>query len=239
MDIKPAHKFDKAAIRRILEFEDETISTLFDICEVPTHIEGKSNSNYNGKYEFSIFLFFRFSDEELMDQYLVEDTDKLKEFKKQSKQKLNGQQASAGELQERMEIIMNKLKSKKTKPSARALEKKKQKKMKQTRELKKKLISVAKSIKNEKIKEEKKVVVKSSDGNNDADDIQTDMKPDVKPVKMFNEDGKLVFSKFEFAAQSSKVKKSKKDSKFTRILLNELNLLKQLLYFQRESRIRK
>lgn len=60
MDIKPVHKFDKAAIRRILEFEDETISTLFDICEVPTHIEGESNTNYYGKYELSIFLFFVF-----------------------------------------------------------------------------------------------------------------------------------------------------------------------------------
>lgn len=40
MDKKPPQKFDKQQIRRILEFEDEFISTLFDSFEVPDSIEG-------------------------------------------------------------------------------------------------------------------------------------------------------------------------------------------------------
>lgn len=103
------------------------------------------------------------------------------------------------------------MQSKKTKPSARAIEKKKQKKLKKTKELKKKLISVAKSIKNEKVKEGKTTNTPDADAN--GVDIKPDVKPDIKPAKIFNEDGKMVFSKFEFAARPSQAKKTKKDSK--------------------------
>lgn len=44
MDKKPSKKFDKNQIRRILESEDEFISTLFDSFEVPDSIEGKFHS---------------------------------------------------------------------------------------------------------------------------------------------------------------------------------------------------
>lgn len=104
------------------------------------------------------------------------------------------------------------MKSKKAKPSARTIEKKKQKKLKKTKELKKQIISAAKSIKNEKVKGGK-VPAGAMNGNADMDvDTKPDVKPDIKPAKIFNEDAKMVFSKFEFAASASQAKKSKKDS---------------------------
>lgn len=127
---------------------------------------------------------------------------------------------SAEELQQRLEIMQNKMKSKKSKPSERTIKKKQQKKLKKSAELKKQLISVAKSIKNEQIKERKgnshNINGKSllHHVNGDDADVKPDIKPDIKPEKKtFNEDGKMVFSKFEFAARPSQAKKSKKDSK--------------------------
>lgn len=55
MDKKPQQKFDKQQIRRILEFENEFISTLFDSFEVPDSIEGKTISYI---LKFSIWLIF-------------------------------------------------------------------------------------------------------------------------------------------------------------------------------------
>lgn len=110
------------------------------------------------------------------------------------------------------------MKSKKVKPSPRAIEKKKQKKLKKSKELKKKILSAAKSIKNEKVKEGKAANAASaaaSDSNGTVD-VKPEIKPDVKP-KVFNEQGNLVFSKFEFAARPSQAKKSKKDSEYGRL----------------------
>lgn len=127
---------------------------------------------------------------------------------------------SAEELQQRLEIMQNKMKSKKSKPSERTIKKKQQKKLKKSAELKKQLISVAKSIKNEQIKERKGIshiangTSVQSHANGDGADVKPDVKPDIKPEKTFNEEGKMVFSKFEFAARPSQAKKSKKDSKF-------------------------
>lgn len=45
MDKKLPPKFDKQQIRRILEFENEFISSLFDSFEVPDSIEGKNPKN--------------------------------------------------------------------------------------------------------------------------------------------------------------------------------------------------
>lgn len=122
---------------------------------------------------------------------------------------------SAEDLQQRLDIMQNKMKSKKSKPTDRTIQKRKNKKLKNSKEMKKKLISAAKSIKNERIKEEKGMVnggVHGTDGDGDVD-IKPDIKPDVKQEKVFNEEGKMVFSKFGFAAQPSQAKKSKKDSK--------------------------
>lgn len=109
------------------------------------------------------------------------------------------------------------MKSKKVKPSQRAIEKKKQKKLKKTKELKKKIISAAKSTKNEKVKEGKLAKTASAAAaDSNGVDVKPDIKPDVKP-KVFNEQGNLVFPKFEFAARPSQAKKSKKDSEYSKI----------------------
>lgn len=149
----------------------------------------------------------------MIEQYLLETDDtKKRPLPHNPKQKANGNHSSI-DLEERLEIMQNKIKSKKVKASARALEKKKQKKLKKTKELQKKLISAAKSLKNEKAKGEKGEKRLTADAN-DVEDVKPEVKPDVKPPKTFNEEGKLVFSKFEFAAQPSRATKPKKDSKF-------------------------
>lgn len=118
---------------------------------------------------------------------------------------------TAEELQDRLEIMRNKMKSKKSKPSERTLKKKQEKKLKKSKESKKHLVTAAKSIKNEKSKGGK---VKAED----EEDAKTDLvngvniKSEAKAAKTFNEDGRIVFSKFEFAARPSQAKKSKKDS---------------------------
>lgn len=150
----------------------------------------------------------------MLDQYLLKSKDNAKNrpLPQNPKQKANGNHSSV-DLEERLEIMQNKIKSKKVKASARALEKKKQKKLKKTRELQKKLISVAKSLKNEKSKGGKGEKAQDA-GTAESEDVKPDIKPDVKPPKTFNEEGKLVFSKFEFAADPSRAVKKKKDSKF-------------------------
>lgn len=118
---------------------------------------------------------------------------------------------SADALQQRLETMKNKMGAKKSKPSERAIKKRQLKKLKKEGELKKRVVGVAKSLKNEASKESKAALLqikREQDGEGSED-----TKPDVKPQPVYNEDGKMVFSKFEFAAQSSKAKKSKKDSK--------------------------
>ncbi|XP_031635915.1 surfeit locus protein 6 homolog [Contarinia nasturtii] len=205
MDKKMTQKFDKQQIRRILEFENEFISSLFDSFEVPDSIE----------------------DETFDEQFL------LKTKERAGKAKLNARKTESQpsvDMEQRLEIIRNKMKSKKTKPSARAIEKKKQKKLKKTKELKKKLISVAKSLKNEKVKEGKNVNSSNVAESNGVDVTpDPDIKPDIKPAKVFNEEGKMVFSKFEFAAQASRAKKTKKDKtiKDPKLLIKKLKQEKE------------
>lgn len=63
---------------------------------------------------------------------------------------------NADELEERLEVIKNKMKSKKTKMSARTIQKREIKKLKRDQEIKKKLIiSVNKAMKNEKVNKTK------------------------------------------------------------------------------------
>lgn len=135
--------------------------------------------------------------------------------KKNPVKQLNGdtnRAQTAEELQDRLEIMRNKMKSKKSKPSERTLKKKHEKKLKKS-ELKKRVVSAAKSIKNERVKEGKwKVEDEDSKENVVTGDK---IKSEAKPVKKFNEDGRIVFSKFEFAARPSQAKKSKKDSEFS------------------------
>lgn len=107
--------------------------------------------------------------------------------------------------------MKNKIGSKKSKPSERTIKKRQLKKLKKDKEFKKKIVSVAKSLKNEKSKEDKFAVKEEDD----------DSKADIKPKPVFNEEGKMVFSKFQFAAQASKAKKNKHDSKLDERLIKK------------------
>lgn len=101
--------------------------------------------------------------------------------------------------------MKNKIGSKKSKPSEKTIKKRQLKKLKKDSELKKRIVTVAKSIKNERSKEGKLVA--------QVKEEEVDSKDNVKPPAIFNEDGKMVFSRFEFASRASQAKKSKKDSK--------------------------
>lgn len=214
MEKKRPHNIDKKKLRQILETEDEFITTLFDCFEVPESHEGIAfyTIEFCSKHWNFGYILIRFSvcfciDNNLEQQFLLKSKEKA--GKSKSKPSADEQKSSV-DIEQRLEIIRNKMKSKKVKPSARAIEKKRQKKLKKTKELKKKIISAAKSIKNEKVKEGKVPNAAAATDSNGAD-IKPDVKPDVKP-KVFNEQANLVFPKFEFAARPSQAKKSKKDS---------------------------
>ncbi|KAM7361095.1 surfeit locus protein 6 [Cochliomyia hominivorax] len=98
--------------------------------------------------------------------------------------------ASIDELQERLNTIKNKMKTKKGPMSEKQRKKKEAKKLKKNKEFKKVLITAAKSMKNEQSKH--------SNGDDDEKESKKDIKP-VIPKPVFNEEGKIVFSKFDFA----------------------------------------
>lgn len=167
-----------------------------------------------------------FSDNGFEDQFLLKSKAKAKVGKSKPNPAANDEKSSV-DIEQRLEIIRNKMKSKKVKPSPRAIEKKRQKKLKKTKELKKKILSAAKSIKNEKVKEGKaaNAAPAAAAESNGGVDVKPEVKPDVKPPKVFNEQANLVFSKFEFAARPSQAKKSKKDSKYCRMTVHLIQLL--------------
>lgn len=154
---------------------------------------------------------FETSDENLDDKFLLKTKESVKKNAINKQNDETNRAQTAEELQERLEIMRNKMQSKKSKPSERALKKKQEKKMKKARDQKKKLVSAAKSIKNEKVKEGKVKVEEEDTKGSISNGV--DVKPDVKSAKVYNEEGKIVFSKFEFAARPSQAKKTKKDSK--------------------------
>ncbi|XP_037050395.1 surfeit locus protein 6 homolog [Bradysia coprophila] len=181
------HKFDANKMRKLMEQETEYISNLFTIFDVPDSVE----------------------DDTIDEQFLLNNIKSLKKSKTPTAPaKANAKQNST-DIEEKLEIMRNKWKSKKSKPSERTIKKREQKKLKKTKEFKKKIVSIAKSAKNEKIKEEKS---------------NEDNKEDVKAAVVYNEEGKMVFPKFEFAAQKSKAKKSKKD----KVVKNPKLLLKTI-----------
>jgi len=187
---KITEKFNSNNMRKLMEQETEYISNLFAIFDVPDSVQ----------------------DDNIDEQFLLNNIKSLK--KSRLLQKPNPAQSSK-DIQEKLEIMKNKWKSKKSKPSERTIQKREQKKLKKSKEFKKKLVSIAKSVKNEKIKEEK--------SNED------ESKDDVKTTKIFNEEGKMGFPKFEFAAQKSKAKRSKKDKvqKNPKLILQTIKKTKQ------------
>lgn len=149
--------------------------------------------------------WFCFVDDKLDEEFLLKSKPTSKKVVAAAAKKSHANRAqSADALQQRLETMKNKIGSKKSKPSERTIKKRQLKKLKKDKEFKKKIVSVAKSLKNEKSKEDKFAAVKEEDD---------DSKADIKPKPVFNEEGKMVFSKFQFAAQASKAKKNKHDSK--------------------------
>lgn len=93
------------------------------------------------------------------------------------------------------EIMANKMKNKNNKLSDRGARRKERKKLtKDKQKLKKTLVTVNKAMKNGKIKQERP--------DEDKQAIQK-----IKPV--FNQEGKMVFSKFDFAAGPMNKEKNK------------------------------
>lgn len=89
------------------------------------------------------------------------------------------------------------MKTKKGPQSEKQRKRKEAKKLKKNKEFKKVLISAAKSMKNEHAKQT----------GEQSDDDEKDVKKDIKPVipkPVFNEEGKIVFSKFDFAQKKKK-----------------------------------
>lgn len=115
------------------------------------------------------------------------------------------------------------MKTKKGPQTEKSRKKKEAKKLKKNKEFKKVLVSAAKSMKNEKAKQ--------SGGNGDDDDDK-ESKKDIKPVipkPVFNEEGKIVFSKFDFA------QKKKKSHKNPREILKELKATDKKINELKES----
>ncbi|XP_037951388.1 surfeit locus protein 6 homolog [Teleopsis dalmanni] len=128
--------------------------------------------------------------------------------------------ASVDELQDRLDMIKNKLKTKKRPISERAQKKREAKKLKKNKEFKKVLVSATKSIKNENQKQM-----------NTEESVPFEDKKHISAKPVFNEEGKMVFSKFDFAPHpGANVKKSHqnpreilKKIKETGKKINELN----------------
>lgn len=106
----------------------------------------------------------------------------------------------------RTEIMANKMKHKKNKMSERTKLKREARGamiLKNQKKMKKALVSAAKAQKNGLAKQQQQ---------GDSVDSKADIKPDPKlPFKpVYNSDGKLVFSKFDFAAGTTSLMKNKK-----------------------------
>lgn len=193
----PKGKFNKAAMVKLLQEENDFVSNLLLICDVPyTAPTGLFFlPQFSGSLSFNTLVRL-FTDES--DELYINMNGKKANRKHV---KLNGA-AQKEEVDEdvRTEIMANKMKHKKNKLSERGLKKKEMKKAKEQK-LKKTLVSAGKALKNGMIK---------TQGKSDPDPVDT--KPDKKlPFKpVYNSDGKLVFSKFDFAAGTTSLMKNRK-----------------------------
>ncbi|TMW53846.1 hypothetical protein DOY81_001131 [Sarcophaga bullata] len=156
-------QIDKKHLQTLLRTENEKIMDLLLTFNVPDSIEDTD-----------------------CDAYLLTSS---KTVAKAMNSKQNA--SSIDELQDRLNTIKNKMKTKKGPISEKARKKKEAKKLKKNKEFKKVLITAAKSMKNEQSKHFK---TEEDDGEESKKDIKPVM---AKPV--FNEEGKIVFSKFDFA----------------------------------------
>ncbi|XP_067615440.1 surfeit locus protein 6 homolog [Eurosta solidaginis] len=165
--------FDKKGLMALMRTENERVMDMLLTYNVPDSIEG---------IEY--------------DDYLLQSNKNAKK----AKNALDARKATPiNELQDRLNIIKNKMKAKKRPASERSLKKREAKKLKKNKEVKKILISAAKSIKNENQKH-----AIADMGARDKKGIKK-----IMPKPVFNEEGKIVFSKFDFVSHpGAKVKKS-------------------------------
>ncbi|KAL5277928.1 SURF6 family protein [Megaselia abdita] len=182
-------KFDKGKMKKLLQEENDYIVDLLTTFDVPNSVE----------------------DEQLTEMYLLSS----KEAKKlENGSSSNSRAQTAEELEDRLNIIKNKMKAKKKKISERGMKKREAKKLKKNKEFKKILVSASKAMHNENVK-----VIKS-------DQIKKEDDGELPKVKtVFNAEGKIVFSKIDFASSpGGKFKKSKKDKtiKNPKLLLKKL-----------------
>lgn len=196
--LAPREKLNKAKMVKLLQEENDYVTNLLLICDVPY-------STPTGSYIVRM-EFHRVNPLLLTLVPPLDESDGLyinlngKNANRKAV-KLNGETRAAKkeEVDEdvRTEIMANKMKYKKNKLSERGLKKKAAK----DKKLNKTLVTAGKSLKNSLLKQEK----------NDPDQ-KVDTKPDKKlPFKpVYNSDGKLVFSKFDFAAGTTSLIKNKK-----------------------------
>ncbi|XP_055845927.1 surfeit locus protein 6 homolog [Episyrphus balteatus] len=116
---------------------------------------------------------------------------------------------SVTDLEERLTSIKNKLKTKKRKVSEKKAKKQGMKKLNKNKEFKKVLLTANKTIKKEQ--------GGASGGLSDLKDVKKMVKP------IFNAEGKIVFSKFDFAAHPGS--KSKKKSSSEKVVKNPQQVL--------------
>lgn len=196
--LAPREKLNKAKMVKLLQEENDYVTNLLLICDVPY---STPTGSYIVRMEFHCvnpLLLTLVPPLDESDGLYINLNGKNANRKAV---KLNGETRTAKkeEVDEdvRTEIMANKMKYKKNKLSERGLKKKAAK----DKKLKKTLVTAGKSLKNSLLKQEK----------NDPDQ-KVDTKPDKKlPFKpVYNSDGKLVFSKFDFAAGTTSLIKNKK-----------------------------
>uniref|UniRef100_B5DUI9 Ribosomal RNA-processing protein 14/surfeit locus protein 6 C-terminal domain-containing protein n=1 Tax=Drosophila pseudoobscura pseudoobscura TaxID=46245 RepID=B5DUI9_DROPS len=150
-------------------------------------------------------------DDDTYEDYLLSDTEEAPK-KKSKKQKATGE--ADEDLEERLASMKNKLRQKKGPTTERQQKRREAKKMKRSKGVQKLILSSAKNLKNENVKQKKLtngVVKHEEDG--DTKDSKALIKP-VKQQPVYNQDGKIVYSKVDFAATpGGKQKKSHQNPK--------------------------
>ncbi|KAL9888665.1 surfeit locus protein 6 [Glossina fuscipes fuscipes] len=176
-------QMDKKHLMRFLRVENERIMDLLITCKVPDSVEDTDYESYLLPNDKPVNI---------------------------NKQQILKNSMPDDELQDRLNLIKNKMKMKKG-TSEKNRERKEAKKLRKNKEFKKVLISAAKSLKNEQSKQIHTI--------KHDDDEENESKRDIKPIitkPIFNEEGKIVFSKIDFA------QKRKQSHKNPREILNEL-----------------
>lgn len=208
---KEEPKQDRGTIRK--RFEQKVIR-LLTIHNVPY-------SKKEGENTFNLYLSLNLcniiSDEDTYEDYLLSDGENAPKPKGiKPKSSIRAVPDDEEDVDERIASIKNKLRQKKRPTTERQQKRREAKKLKQSKGVQKLLLTSAKSIKNENIKQEKlKNGLIQTESNQSGD--ATDSKAVIQPVKVepvFNEEAKIVYSKIDFAANpGAKAKKSHQNPK--------------------------